>query len=78
MEQFSNEYVNYMKSLVTNEFIIYMFTSKTYRKIKLTLLGIINDLGRLFEDRKLLFIRYLISSDKMLINLMESKDEMFY
>ena len=78
MEEFSNEYVNYMKSLVTNEFIIYMFTSKTYRKIKLTLLGIINDLGRLFEDRKLLFIRYLISSDKMLINLMESKDEMFY
>jgi len=67
-----------MKSLVTNDFIIYMFTNKNYKRIKQVLFNIINDLNRLFEDRKLLFIRSLISSDKMLVSFLEDKNEMFY
>jgi hypothetical protein len=67
-----------MKSLMVNPCVLSMFEDNRHKYINQTLLGIVNELSVLFEDRRLIFVRDLISSDVILRTLCASQDSMFF
>lgn len=67
-----------MERVLTNPQIVGLFEDPRCQRINHTLTAIISDLNVLFEDRRLIFVRKLISSDSMLRSLSNSQDPMFF
>jgi hypothetical protein len=67
-----------MKILMTHPFVLDLFADTRYKNLNAILLKSVNELTVLFEDRRLIFIRELISSDLSLRTMSNSRDPMFY
>ena len=62
---------------MTHRNILQYFYSGKYVELNKILLKMVSQLSVLFEDRKLIFIRDIISSDSVLTSLAGSRDPMF-
>ena len=63
---------------MTHPLMLALFAQQRYKMVNTTLLMAVGQLTVLFEDRRLIFLRDLISSDAMLQSYASSKDPIFY
>jgi hypothetical protein len=66
-----------VKTAMTHRTVLRLFYGGEYLRLNKMLLTMVSELTVLFEDRKLIFIRDIISSDSVLTSLAGSRDPMF-
>jgi hypothetical protein len=63
---------------MTHPFVLSLFADSRFKNLNAVVLKSVNELSVLFEDRRLIFIRELISSDLSLRSMSNIRDPMFY